>query len=117
MMQRINRCFMLYMLALVVSGCAQLGLPQADTFNERLAVGYGAVTEVRTLATTLLNAKKISSADAQNVLAQTDAARAGLDLARSMSVSNIAAAEGKLSAAKAVLSAVQSYLASRQGGG
>lgn len=96
------------------SGCQQLGLPTADTFNERLAVGYGTVTQVRASATQLLNAKKISSGDAQNVLAQTDNARAGLDIAREVSKTDMSQANNRLVMATTVLTAVQAYLATRQ---
>lgn len=100
--------------ALLLVACAQLGVPAPQTFNERLAAGYGAVTQVRTTATTLLEAKKISADDAQNVLTTTDAARQGLDVARSLSKTDLTAAEGKVSAIRATLTALAGYLATRQ---
>ena len=98
-----------------IGGCASVGLPTADSFNERLAVGYSTVTTIRQSATTLLQAKKITADDGQNVLEQTNSARAGLDIARTLSKVDVKAAEGKLTAARAVLSALQSYLAARGG--
>ena len=109
----LRRVMSLWLLAVMLSACAQLGLPQANTFNERLAVGYTTVTAVRTSAASLVTAKKISPDDGQNVLAQTDAARAGLDVARSLAKTDLAAADGKLNAVRTVLTALQSYLAAK----
>jgi len=114
-MRTMKQAVWLFTLALLLSGCTALGLPQADTFNERLAVGYATVTTVRTTAVTLLNTKKISAEDGQNVLSTTDGARAGLDLARVLAGTNLPAAESKLTAARSILTAVQAYLASRGG--
>jgi hypothetical protein len=98
---------------LLLVSCAQLGVPAPQTFNEKLAAGYGAVTQVRTTATTLLEAKKISSDDAHNVLVTTDAARQGLDVARSLSKTDTSAAEGKVNAIRTTLTALAGYLATR----
>lgn len=98
-------------------GCAQLGITSAPTFNEDLAIAYTSVTTIRQTATQLLNAKKLTAADGQNVLAQTDNARSGLDIARTLSSTNLASATGKLTAIKTVLSALTTYLATRQAGG
>ena len=97
-----------------LSGCASVGLPTADSFNERLAVGYASVTTIRQTATALLQAKKISADDGQQVLDQTNNARQGLDIARTLSKTNLAAADGKLTAIRTALNAVQTYLAARQ---
>lgn len=99
------------LLVLVVAACSNIAAPQ--TFNEKLAVGYGMVTAVRTSTTTLLTAKKISVDDAQNVQAQADNARAGLDIARSSFAGNPASAEAKLSAVTMALQALSTYLATK----
>lgn len=103
----------LFFIAAMLSACAQIGLPTAETFNERLAVGYATVTTVRQSATTLLVAKKITAADGQNVLDQTDNARAGLDVARTLSKIDLKAADAKLTAIRTILTGLQTYLASR----
>lgn len=103
-------------LAFVLPACAQLGVPTPDTFNEKLAVAYTTVTTARQSATTLLQAKKITPDDAQHVLDQTNNARAGLDVARQLSKQDLKAADGKLTAIRSALEALQAYLASRQGG-
>lgn len=99
----------------LVSACAQLGLPVAETFNERLAAGYALNTQIRATATDLLTAKKISSADGQHVLDQTNNARTGLDVARALHATDASAADGKLVAIRTALLAVQTYLAARKG--
>ena len=101
---------------LLLTSCAQLGIPTADTFATRLAVGYSTVTQVRQSATVLLNAQKLTPADGDNVLKSTDAARAGLDVARTISAVDLSAANSKLTAVHTVLTALQAYLASREGG-
>lgn len=111
-MKPILRYWYLLVMALLI-GCAQLGLPQAETFNQKMAVAYASVTQIRTTASQLLDAKKISADDAQNVLAATDSARAGLDIARKMAATDPAAAENRLTAVRAGLAALASYLATR----
>jgi hypothetical protein len=102
-------------LALVV-GCAQMGVASPNTFNEKLAVAVAANTEVRSTAAVLLQAGKISAEDAKNVLAQTDVARQGLDVARSMAGTDLSTATSRLEATTAALKALQTYLTLKQGG-
>lgn len=102
-------------LTLMLAGCAQLGLAPAETFNQRLAVGYSTVTAVRQSATTLLVAKKITAEDAQNVQRQADNARAGLDIARGLEKTDPTAANAKLLAVRTALTALQAYLVSKEG--
>lgn len=98
---------------LLLPGCETLGIQQPTTFNEKAAAVLGTITTVRTTATTLLNEKKISADDGQNVLQATDNARAGLDVARSIAKSNPAAANARIDAIRSSLTALQSYLATR----
>lgn len=99
--------------ALVVA-CTTIGSPIAETFNEKLAVGYGTVTQIRATTAQLLTAKRVTSADAQNIQVQADSARAGLDIARDLSKSDLPAANNRLAMATAVLTALQGYLSARQ---
>jgi hypothetical protein len=103
----------LWMAVLMLVGCAQLGLPTPETFNERLAASYGAVTAARQSATTLLQQKRITAADAENILKQTDAARAGLDISRTMASTDLNAANARLNAVRSALTGLQTYLNSR----
>jgi hypothetical protein len=102
----------------VLPGCASgtnpLGsvlLPQ--TFNERVAAGYVLVSTLRTTATTLLNAGKLTADDGMNVLQITDVARDGLNVARTLAATDLTSAEAKLAATNAALVALQQYLATR----
>lgn len=99
----------------VMLGCASIGVPTPSTFNEKLAVGVASVTSVRTSATTLLQAGKITPADAQNIQTQADTAREGLNVARGLSGTDLTGAGNKLTAATAVLTALQTYLLTKQG--
>lgn len=94
-------------------GCTFLGIPQATTFNERLAVGYATVTGIRDTAATLLTAGQISKEDAVNIQAQADNARAALDVTRSLAGINVTAAEERLASTLRILEALQTYLESR----
>lgn len=102
-------------LAALLSACAQLGIPTATTFNERLAVAYSSVTQVRQSAATMLKAKQITADDGQSVLTATDAARAGLDVARTLATTDLKAADNRLTAARAALTALSTYLSTRGG--
>ena len=103
------RTILVSILAVLAVGCAT---PQ--TFNERLLAGYATVTETRQTAVTLVDAKKMSSADAVNVQQQADTARAGLDLARSMRASAPQQAEDKLTATQTIVRALRAYLLSKE---
>lgn len=98
----------------LIAGCASVGLPTAETFNQKLAVGYGTVAQIRTTTAQLVNAKKLGSADAQNVQDQADTARKGLDLASELSKSDLAAANSRLVMVTTILQAAQTYLSSKQ---
>lgn len=71
----------LLMMVALMSGCAMLGAPAPDTFNEKLATGYVSVTAVRQQATSLVNSGALSADDARKVQSVADQARAGLDMA------------------------------------
>jgi hypothetical protein len=104
--------YLLVLLLSLAAACAQLGLPTPQTFNEKMATAYVTVTAVRDTATKLLVAKKLSADDAQNVLNQTDNARAGLDIARKLA--DVDAANAKLASVQAALVALNAYLASKK---
>lgn len=93
--------------------CTALGVPSPDTFNEKAAVALGTVTQVRATTLQLLQAKKITADDAQHVQSQADNARAGIDIARGLSKTDLTAAGNKLAMATAVLTAAQAYLATK----
>lgn len=115
---------------LTLQGCASLGLPVAQSFNERLASGYTTVTAVREATSAWVDGQvraaqaepdqakrdallKAVKADAQNIQAQADQAREGLDIARSLSDLNFEAAEERLVSTLRILEALQTYLEGR----
>lgn len=113
-MKKILAVHYLLFIALIV-GCAQLGLPQPQDFNERLTAGYSTVAFLNDTATKLLTAKKIGSDDAQQVLDQTRNLKSGLDIARKMQTTDPKGADSKLTAIRTALSALNAYLTSRGG--
>lgn len=108
---------LLSLLTLTLASCAQLGISSPTSFNENLAIGYTSVTTIRQTATSLLNAKKLTAEDGQNVLQQTDNARTGLDIARKLSGTDLSSATNKLTAIRSVLSSLSAYLTTKQSGG
>lgn len=97
----------------LTAACAALGVPEATTFNQRVAVAQGQVTAARLTAAQLLAAGLISADDAANVQQQADSARAGIDIARSLHASAPAAGEDRLALSITVLQALQAYLSSK----
>ncbi len=111
-MNPVQRTTAFLLLAFLV-GCASLGLPTPETFKERLAAGYVTVTEVRNTTTALLQSGKINAEDAQNIQNQCDNLRAGLDISRSISGTDLTAANNRLTAVITALTALQAYTATR----
>ena len=107
------RGFVLAFFAMLLFSCAQFGLPTPDTLNEKIAAAQGSVTQARITATQLLTAKKISVADAENVLKTTDVASEGITVARSLSAQDPNAAQARLTMIVTTLTAAQAYLASK----
>lgn len=97
-----------------VAACAQLGLQTPQTPEQKVAAGYATADGINRSATALLNAKRISSADAQHVLEATRSARTGLDLARPMMKIDPKGADAKIQTQLAILNALNAYLAGRK---
>jgi galactitol-specific phosphotransferase system IIB component len=108
-MRKYAALFLLYF----VSSCAQLGLETPQTPDQKVAAGYATAAAINQSATALLNAKKISSDDAQHVLDSTRSARSGLDIARTMTKVDPKGADAKIAAQIAILNALNAYLASK----
>lgn len=113
-MKKMYSLFAVAVMAMAINGCAMLGVATPETFNQQLAVGYGAVTQIRETATMLVVSKKLTPFDATNVQASADAARAGLDTARMLHNTDPAAGQAKLNAVRTVLQSLSGYLASLQ---
>jgi hypothetical protein len=113
-MKALYRNTMAMLLILTLTACAQLGLQAPQTFNQKAAVAYGTVTQIRETAVPLLAAKKISAEDAQNTQASADVARLGVDTARRLHAADPNAADARISAVITSLNALAAYLASRE---
>ena len=96
-----------------LTGCASLGVPTPQTFNEREAAAISSVIAVRTTAVSLLSADKITVADARNIQTQADNAREGIAIASAIHATDPAQAENRLAAVVVTLNALSTYLNSR----
>lgn len=109
-----TRLFALFVpISFGLTACSALGIPQAQTFNERAAVALSAVTSVRQATLTLLQTKRITADDAENVQKQADNARSAIDIARKLNAAGDPGAPGKLDQAQAVLTTLEAYLATK----
>lgn len=104
----------LLLFALAVLGCAQLGLQSPETVTEKIAAVQVARNQIGATTTALLNARKISSTDAENSLKVADAATDGIGLARTLAAQDPTAANARLTMIVTTLGAVQAYLALQQ---
>jgi hypothetical protein len=102
-----------FVLLVLLQGCAALGLPVAQTFNEKVAAAYTTVSTVRGTAAGLVSAGKISPDDAQNVQNQCDHARAAIEIARQLHATNPSGGDTKLASATLILNALNDYLKGR----
>jgi uncharacterized protein YcfL len=109
-----KRKYHAFVLLLLLQGCAALGLPQPTTFNEKVAVAYTTVTQIRSVATSLVSSGKISPDDAQNVQNQANHARDGIDIARKVYATDPKGGDTKLASATLILNALDTYLKGRQ---
>ena len=101
-----------FALTLIVA-CSTLGIPTAQTFNEKISAAYIADTAVLTSTDGLLTAGKLTPADAKNIEAQADNVKAGLDIARTINASDATAGANKLTSVITALQALQTYLATK----
>lgn len=113
-MKRLYELSIVPLLAILLLGCASMGVPTPQTFRERIAAAYVTVTGIRQTTLTLLQAKKISPDDAGNVNQSADQARAGVDIARSIETVDPTGADNRLNASIAILESLQAYLGSKK---
>ena len=104
-----------FLLSTILASCAPLGVPEPETFNQKVAAAQIAVTGVRSATLDLLRAGQISAKDAQNMQDHADVGRKSIDVARQIYATDPAAADARLSAAIAALEAARAYLRSRGG--
>jgi hypothetical protein len=97
-----------------LASCASLGIPQADTFNKRVAVANSVIESTANTIQTLFVAGKLSKAESQKALDQTKSASAGIDIARKIRAEDPRGANNQLAAIITTLNALNVYLQSRQ---
>lgn len=113
-MKKLYHWVIMWFAAMLLAGCAQLGLQTPETFNQKVAVAYVTVTQVRETATQLVTTKTISAEDAMNVQSAADVARTGIDTARALHAKDPSAGMAKLDSVRVGLNAVVTYLNSRK---
>lgn len=100
--------------ALLMIGCASLGLATPKTFEERLAYAYNQHTAALQTITNTTNLRLISSRDAVALLAIADQSRLLLDSSRmAFSGADLQSAEGRLVLATNVLRELENYMVTR----
>lgn len=102
--------FVVMVASTILAACTALGVPKAETFNQRLAVAYSSVTTARDTTAALVNSDVMMASDAQNVQNTLNQARAGLDVAANLYKIKPQDGEDKLVATLRILQAVDKYL-------
>lgn len=99
---------------LALAGCASLGLPQAQTVQERLTYAHSSVNSLVAASISSLDAHAISSDDAAYVRKVATDTRTLLNAAElAMSAGDSSTAEGRLGLAEGVLRQLRAYLAQK----
>lgn len=115
---RINTLMLLAaaLLLFVLSGCAALGAPEADTFNKKVGAGYVTIAAAADIAVSLYNAGKLSRDEATKVEATLNEAVAALGMAQTVAAGGDSlGASQRLAATIMVLTELKRYLATKQG--
>lgn len=85
-------------LLLILSACASLGVPPADTFNKQAAAAVSSVNAASQLSLTLLQARKITPDESDAYIARAEDAQEAIDLTRSIRSTDPAGAQDRLDA-------------------
>lgn len=102
-----------FIVSALLSGCAALGIPTPQSFEDKVAVGYGTVETVAVMTKTLARKDAISKKDALNVYETAKSAKEGLDFAVSVHDTLPDVAETKLEVTLLILNKLNSYLEER----
>lgn len=109
---RIHRLYVLPLMLIVLSACANLGLEAPRDLPDRIAYVTSGADAVVVSATNALNAHTISSTDAQYI--STAGKQLSALAAAAASDPDPKSAEGRLVLAESILKQLQSYLANKQ---
>lgn len=100
--------------ALVLTGCASLGMEKPTGLKEQIASAEGLHTSVLDAVDSSLNARTISSTTAQSIITQADQAQTVLEASKSAFLAgDVTGAQSKLAIALTTLTALQDYLRSQ----
>lgn len=102
------------MIAMLLAGCAQLNIPVAKTFNQRVVAAYTSVDTVVQTTTVLVNRDVISANDAQNIRTTATSVRRGVEVAEQLYALKPQDGEDKLLTTLKVLHELEKYLAKVQ---
>lgn len=105
--------FLASLVLATLTACAAIGIAPTDTFNKRTAAAYATVQTIADAATAGLKAGKLSTADATNVVTTGRTALAAIGVAENLHATNPQGGEDKLAATLAILTALQTYLATQ----
>lgn len=100
----------IFPLLFLLTACAALGVPKADTFNKQVVVANGLVESAAETAGALYAAGKISTEEKDEVYRQGTEARAGIELLRKLHATDPLAAENRINTLIVALTALQARL-------
>lgn len=100
----------LFPLLFLLTACAALGVPKADTFNKQVVVANGLVESAAETARTLYATGRISTEEKDDVYRQGTEARATIEIVRQLHATDPLAAENRLNTLIVALTALQSRL-------
>lgn len=86
------------LLLLILTACASLGVPPADTFNKQAAAAVSSVNAASQLSLTLLQARKITPDESDAFVGRAEDAQEAIDLTRSIRSTDPAGAQDRLDA-------------------
>lgn len=98
----------------VLTGCASLGVPQPQTFNQRAAAATASVNTASQSVLTLLQARKITPDESDRYIDRAEDAQQAIDFARSIYAANPGEAEDRLAATIAALTILTAELEKRK---
>lgn len=112
-MKRLTQSLFLVFALALLTACASLGVPSAETVNQKAVAAYTTVEGVANAITSLRAAGKLSETDRDNMVASLRSAITGIDIAKQLGSTNPGAGMSKLDAQIAILTALNGYLATK----
>ena len=102
------------LLAALLAACASLGMAPADTLNKKALAAHTTIEGIAKSASLLRSANKLSDTDKQHVVDTLIEAEAGIYIAQTLAKTDINAGMAKIDMSVAVLTALQTYLATKE---